>query len=113
MSEKKKPSSVRHTRAIRVAQSKHVPAPPSAPAVSERLAELVHPATYTQIDYYHRLRLRQRLLTLPVTVAVVLSPVWRQIGSATGLVRVLARWAQRTRPLPPEVAWRIPSSDGC
>ncbi len=147
MSEKKKPSSVRHTRAIRVAQSKHVPAPPPAPAVTERLTELVHPATYAQMDYYHRLGLRERLLNLPVMVALVLSMIWRQIGSASELVRVLAqegllwvsplhvtqqalslrllnfpavlfeqvlmdvlprvqaRWVERTRPLPPEVAW--------
>lgn len=147
MSENKKPSTVRHTRAIRVAQSKHVPAPPPDPRVTQRLTELVHPATYAQMDYYHRLGLRDRLLNLPVMVALVLSMIWRQIGSACELVRVLtqegllwvsplhvtqqalslrllnfpailfervlmdilpqvhARWGERTRPLPPEVAW--------
>jgi len=91
VSEKKKPSGVRHTRAIRVAQSKHVPAPPPAPAVTDRITELVHPATYAQMDYYHRLGLRDRLLNLPVMVALVLSMIWRQIGSATELIRVLAQ----------------------
>ncbi len=87
---KKKPSSVRHTRAIRVAQSKHVPAPPLARPVAERLAELVHPATYAQMDYYHRLGLRDRLLNLPVMVALVISMIWQQVGSACEMVRLLA-----------------------
>jgi len=99
------------------------------------------------MDYYHRLGLRDRLLNLPVMVALVLSMIWRQIGSATELIRVLAqegllwvspvqvtqqalslrllsfpaalfervlmdvlplvhaRWSERLRPLPPEIAW--------
>lgn len=91
MSQKKKPSSVRHTRAIRVADSKHVPAAPPDPLITERLTELVHPATYAQIDFYHRLGLRDRLLNLPVMVALVISMIWRHIGSASELVRVLAQ----------------------
>jgi hypothetical protein len=90
MSQKQK-SSVRHTRAVRVAQSKHVPAPPPAPAVEVRLTELIHPAAYAQMDLVHRLGLRNRLLTLPVMVALVVSMIWRQIGSACELVRVLER----------------------
>jgi hypothetical protein len=144
---KRKPSSVRHTRAIRVAQSKHVPAPALSLPVAERLSELVQPATYDQMAYYRRLGLRNRLLNLPVMVALVISMIWQQVGSACELVRVLAqegflwvpprhitqqalslrllgfpavlfehvlmdilpqvqtRWQERTRPLPPEVAW--------
>jgi hypothetical protein len=108
---------------------------------------LIHPLTLTQVAHYHDLGLRQRVLSLPVLVALVLSMIWRQIGSVRTLVQVLrhegllwtsplrvspqaltlrlrtvpadlvrrvlldllpqmqARWAQRTRPLPPEVAW--------
>jgi hypothetical protein len=91
MSQKKKPSSVRHTRAVHVAESKHVPAAPPDPLITERLAELVHPATYAQMDFYHRLGLRDRLLNLPVMVALVISMIWRHIGSASELVRVLAQ----------------------
>jgi hypothetical protein len=147
MSQKKKPSSVRHTRAIRVAETKHVPAIAPDPLITERLTELVHPATYAQMDFYHRLGLRDRLLNLPVMVALVISMIWRHIGSASELVRVLAqegflwvsplqvtqqalslrlqdfpailfervlldvlpplqaRWEERQRPLPSEVAW--------
>ena len=35
--------------------------------------------------------LRQRILTLPVMVAFVLSLIWRQIGSVCEAVRVLKR----------------------
>lgn len=89
--DKPKKSSVRHTRAIQVANSKHAPAAPPAEAITERLQELVHPATYAQMDYYHRLGLRQRLLNLPTMVALVLCMIWRQIGSVSELVRVLAQ----------------------
>ena len=91
MDEDKKPSTVRHTRAIRVAQSKHVPGPPPAESVIEWLCDVVHPATYAQMDYYYHLHLRARLLSLPVMVALVLSMIWRQIGSASELVRMLAQ----------------------
>ena len=91
MSQKKKPSSVRHTHAIRVAESKHVPAAPPDPMITERLTELVHPATYAQMDFYHQLGLRDRLLNLPVMVALVISMIWQHIGSASELVRVLAQ----------------------
>ncbi len=85
----KKRSTVRHTRAIQVAQSKHVPAPPLDAEVEKWLTDVIHPATLRQMAHYHNLGLRERLLTLPVTVAFVLSLIWRQIGSVRALVRVL------------------------
>ena len=54
-----------------------------------------------QVNHFHQLGLRERLLTLPVMVAFVLSLFWRQIGSVcelTHLVQIEALlWAQ---PLP-------------
>src|SRR5438445_6210654 len=91
MSTRKTKNSFRHTRAIRVAQSKHVPAAPMAEPVAERLGELVHPATYAQLAHFSQLGLRDRLLNLPVMVALVLSMIWRQIGSVCELVRVLGQ----------------------
>jgi hypothetical protein len=120
---------------------------PLAPQVSEELTQIVHPHTLGQVAHFHRLGLRERVLTLPVMVALVLTMIWRQIGSAAELVRLLrqegflwcspvpvteqalaqrlcafpaelfqrvladvlptlhARWAARTRPLPPVIAW--------
>lgn len=85
----KKPSSVRHTRAIQRDRSKRPTVAPPDEIVAGRLAEVVHPATLAQVDYYHRLGLRERVLTLPVMVALVLSMIWRQIDEVTELVRLL------------------------
>jgi hypothetical protein len=57
--------------------------------VEQYLTEVIHPATLNQIAHFHRLGLRQRLLTLPVMVALVLTMIWRQIASVATLVRLL------------------------
>ena len=144
----KQKSTVRHTRAIQRDRSKRPISPPIDEQMAARITELVHPATLAQVSYYHALGLRERILTLPVMMALVLSMLWRQLGSASELVRVVqteallwtapvthltekalnsrlrslpaelfwrvlfallpllqARWAERQRPLPPELAW--------
>jgi len=143
----KKPSSVRHTRAIQRDRSKRPPVSPPAPEVEARLTDLIHPLTLGQVAHYHDLGLRERVLSLPVMVALVLSMIWRQVGSVSTLVQLLhhegllwtapvrvsqqalslrlrsfpaglfhrvldallpqmqARWQERQRPLPPELAW--------
>ena len=143
----KKASSVRHTRAIARARSKQPPQPPPDEVIAARLSALIHPLTMSQVTQYAQLGLRQRLLTLPVMVALVLSMIWRQVGSVSTLVLLLERqgflWTgplcvsqqalslrlrvfpavlfrqvldallpqmavraqERTRPLPPELAW--------
>jgi len=85
----KKPSSVRHTRAIQRDRSKRPAVAPPDEKVTERLTEIIHPATQAQIAYFHNLGLRERILNLPVMVALVLSMVWRQIGEVTTLVKTL------------------------
>lgn len=84
-----KPSSVRHTRAIQRDQRFHPTVGAPDAQVQERLAELIHPATSTQVAYYQTLGLRERVLTLPVMVAFVLSLIWRHLGSVREAVRVL------------------------
>ena len=118
----KKPSSVRHTRAIQRDRSKRPPVGPPDPVVAERLAELIHPATLAQLDHFRALGLRERVLTLPVMVALVLSMIWRQIGSVATLLRLLHTegflWtspvqvseqalSQRLRGFPAELFWRV------
>jgi hypothetical protein len=61
------------------------------PVLQQHLIQLVSPATYATADYYHRLGLRERVLTLPVMVALVLTLIWRQVPSVSELVRMLAR----------------------
>lgn len=87
--QRKHRSSVRHTRAI---QRDRIQRPPSVPLdaqVEQYLTEVLHPATLNQIAHFHRLGLRQRLLTLPVMVALVLTMIWRQIASVATVVRLL------------------------
>lgn len=85
----KKNSSVRHTRAIQLDRSKRPSTAPPDQAIEERLCELVHPATFAQIDFFHSLGLRARTLTLPVMVAFVMSLLWRSIGSVMEATRLL------------------------
>jgi hypothetical protein len=95
---KKKISSVRHTRAIQRDRSKRPVVSPSAEEVEARLKEIVHPATMAQVAHYRDLGLRERVLTLPVMVAVVLSLIWRQVGGLRDIARLLCSegllWAE-------------------
>lgn len=94
----------------------------SAPAVTERLTELVSPVAFALGDEYRRLGLRARILSLPVMVGVVLAMIWRQVPSVSELGRVLAHegllWvprqsvsqqalAQRLRCLPAVLFHRV------
>jgi hypothetical protein len=124
MSEKSKPkkSSVRHTRAIQRDRTKRPNSAPPDEQIEARLIELIHPATYAQVATFHALGLRERILTLPVMMAFVLSLIWRQLGSVSEAVRVLQQegmlWAspqqvtqpaieQRLRGLPPLLFQRV------
>lgn len=59
--------------------------------IAKQLEELVKPAVYAQLGYYRQLGLRERILTLPLMVAAVLTLVWRQVPSVHELTRMLAR----------------------
>lgn len=97
----KKSSSVRHTRAIQRDRSKRPLVAPPDEQVSQQLTDLVHPATLSQVAYFHELGLRERVFTLPLMVAIVLSMIWRQIGEVTHVVRLMQKesllWAQPQR----------------
>ena len=85
----RKTSSVRHTRAIQRDRSKRPNAAPPDEKVEELLEQLIHPATYAQVAAFQAMGMRQRILTLPVMVAFVLSLIWRQVGSVAEAVREL------------------------
>jgi len=82
-------SSVRHTRAIQRDRTKRPVTAPPDEQVTARLTEIIHPATLNQVGYYHQLGLRERTLTLPVMVALVLSMIWRQLSGVSELVRLV------------------------
>ncbi len=69
---------------------KQVPAP-SDQDIERRLNELVKPAVYAEMAHYRALGLRNRILTLPVMVAVVLALLWRHLPGVCELQRLLAQ----------------------
>ena len=125
MSEEKQPrkkSSVRHTRAVQQSRRKHPVSMPSDEQIKERIQEIVHPATLSQVSYFHRLGLRERTLGFVVMVAFVLEMIWRQISGVSELVRIVqkeaALWesprkvsqqamSQRLTSLPSELFLRV------
>jgi hypothetical protein len=86
---KRKTSSGRHTRAIQRERAKHPVTAPPDDQIEQRLEELVRPATYAQLGYFWDQGLRERTLTLPVMMALVLSMIWRQIGSVREVARLV------------------------
>jgi DDE family transposase len=142
-----KRSTVRHTRAIQHDRTKRPNTAPLDEQMNAHLTALIHPATFNQLEHFRQLGLRERVLTLPVMVALVLVMIWRQVGSVCELTRLLctegflwcspvpvsqqalsqrlrvfpaalfeqvlhdllptmhARWQERDRPLPRELAW--------
>ena len=85
----RRPSSVRHTRAIQRDRTKRSISAPSDEQVKERLSEVVHPATLAQVSHFHDLGLRERTLKLPIMVAFVLEMIWRQISGVCELARLV------------------------
>ena len=59
--------------------------------IAHQLDALVTPALTTQENCYRQLGLRDRILTLPLMVAAVLTLLWRDVAGVTELTRLLAR----------------------
>lgn len=90
MAEKTKKSSVRHTRAIQRDRSKRPNVAPPDAKIEQRLTKLLEPAIKAQEPRCKELGLRNRTLPLSVMVAIVVSIIWRQIGSGgTEVARLL------------------------
>lgn len=90
---------------------RHEVAAPSDRDIEQRLDELVKPAVFAELAYYRKLGLRNRLLNLPVMVAIVLAMLWRQIPGVCTLQRMLATerilWAQPTKVSQPALSERL------
>ena len=119
---KKTASSVRHTRSNQVARGQKQPSPPPDEETVQRIREVIHPVTLAQAEYFQKLGLRERTLTLPIMVAIVISLVWRQFASVSEALRVLKTegllWAdplqvtqqalsERLRILPANLFWHV------
>jgi hypothetical protein len=68
-------------------------------AIASQLEALLTPAITAQENYYRQLGMRQRILTLPLMVAAVLTLLWRDVAGVRELTRILARegflWCNR------------------
>jgi hypothetical protein len=88
----------------------HVPAP-SDTEIEQRLHDLVKPAVFAELAYYRQLGLRNRLLTFPVMVALVLALIWRRVPGVCTLQRMLARerilWTEPTLVSQPALSERF------
>lgn len=68
-----------------------IPAP-SVEEIEQRLMAVLTPGAFAPLRMAEeRTKLRERILTLPVMTAIVVSLVWRQIPSLSEVLRVLAR----------------------
>lgn len=110
---KKKASSVRHTRAVQRDRSKRPIVNAPNEQVAQRLNEIIQPATLAQVAHFHQQGLRERTLTLPIMMAFVLSLIWRQIGSVSELVRLVKTeallWAEPVQVSQQAVSQRLSS----
>ena len=88
-SNQKLKSSVRHTRAIQVDKQKRPLVDNLTGEVEALFRTLVHPLTLSQCDLFRQMGLRERTLSLPVMMALLLSAVWRQIAGVSELARLI------------------------
>ncbi len=74
---------------------------PDNEVIAERLESLILPAVFEQLAHYRSLGMRERILSLPLMVAAVLTMLWRQVPSVCELTRMLARenllWARQVK----------------
>ena len=87
----------RYSRTPDHIRRRNVPAPTNA-ALDEHLRLLLSPVVYSQQAYYRTLGMRDRILTLPLMVAAVVTLLWQQVPSVSELTRQLNRqdllWAK-------------------
>ena len=69
--------------------------------IAEHLTALLTPTITSGSRFFRELGLRERILTLPLMVAAVLTLLWRDVPSVTELGRLLETegflWCQRTK----------------
>jgi len=80
---------VPHTRAIQADRRRHLPSLPPPQELEQRIEQLLLPAFLAQRGLFRALGLRERVLTLPATAALVISLIWQHLGSLGDAVRAL------------------------
>jgi len=104
MAQQKKPRNPDHVRRV------NVPGPQDE-MLQAQFEELLSPAIYSQLAYYRSLKLRDRILGLPLMVAAVLALLWRQIPSVCELTKTLNRegvlWMRPVKVSQPAMSKRL------
>jgi hypothetical protein len=104
MADHKKPRNPDHVRRV------NVPGPQDE-ILQAQFQELLSPAIYDQMAYYRSLKLRDRILGLPLMIAAILTLLWRQIPSVCELARTLNRegvlWMRPARVSQPALSKRL------
>jgi len=74
---------------------------PNNEVIANQLEALLSPAIFAQQAHYRQMGLRDRILNLPLMMAVVLTLWWRQVPGVQELTRLLARedllWCRATK----------------
>ena len=84
MADHKKPRNPDHVRRV------NVPGPEDE-TLQAQFEELLSPAIYAQLAYYRSLKMRERILGLPLMITAILALLWRQIPSVCELTKTLNR----------------------
>jgi hypothetical protein len=82
---------VRHTRSIQHDRSQRSGYAAIDVEIGAALKSLVEPATFRVAEFLKTAGKRERTLGLSVMLGIVLSLIWRQIGSVCELARVIER----------------------
>jgi len=104
MANHKKPRNPDHVRRVNVPGAQDE-------TLQAQFEELLSPAIYAQSAYYRSLKLRDRILNLPLMIAAILALLWRQIPSVCELTKTLNRegvlWMRSVKVSQPALCKRL------
>lgn len=104
MTTTKKPRNPDHVRRV------NVPGPRDE-ILQAQFQELLSPAIYAQSAYYRSLKLRDRVLNLPLMIAAILAMLWQQVPSVCELTKMLNRegvlWMKPAKVSQPALSKRL------
>lgn len=99
-----KPRNPDHVRRV------HVPGPENE-VLQAQFQELLDPAIYAQAAYYRSLKLRDRILNLPLMLTAILAMIWQQVPSVCELTKTLNKhgllWMKPTKVSQPAFSKRL------
>jgi len=104
MADHKKHRNPDHVRRV------NVPGPEDE-TLQAQFEELLSPAIYGQLAYYRSLKMRERILGLPLMITAILALLWRQIPSVCELTKTLNRegalWMRPRKVSQPALSKRL------